>query len=169
MITDRIDAITLVQDFRATLPAPKSVKIELTGRCNYRCLSGDTLVDTIYGRIPIKELSERFSTVPVYTYKDGEVFISDAINIRKYGENEALVRVHFDDDTSIDCTPDHQFMQFRSLGNAEGTREWAVEAQHLEPMSSVRAYRENVTGGGYVAICWAGNSGANGRASSWIT
>jgi len=39
LITDRIDAITNVSDkYRsAILPAPKSVKIELTGRCNYRC------------------------------------------------------------------------------------------------------------------------------------
>lgn len=38
-ITDRIDAVTLIPErFRAAkLPAPKSVKIELTGRCNYRC------------------------------------------------------------------------------------------------------------------------------------
>ena len=39
MITDRIDNITLIPDeyMKAHLPAPKSVKIELTGRCNYRC------------------------------------------------------------------------------------------------------------------------------------
>ena len=39
MITDRIDAITNVSEqYRhRILPAPKSVKIELTGRCNYRC------------------------------------------------------------------------------------------------------------------------------------
>ena len=38
-ITERIDAITLVGSdrFTAAPPAPKSVKIELTGRCNYRC------------------------------------------------------------------------------------------------------------------------------------
>jgi radical SAM protein with 4Fe4S-binding SPASM domain len=38
-ITQRIDAVTLVQKdrFMAAPPAPKSVKIELTGRCNYRC------------------------------------------------------------------------------------------------------------------------------------
>lgn len=38
-ITKRIDAITLVtaDRFQAAPPAPKSVKIELTGRCNYRC------------------------------------------------------------------------------------------------------------------------------------
>jgi len=37
MITDRIDSITKVEDFRSILPAPKSVKIELTNKCNYRC------------------------------------------------------------------------------------------------------------------------------------
>lgn len=39
MITERIDAITAIRpDYRGTvLPAPRSVKIELTGRCNYAC------------------------------------------------------------------------------------------------------------------------------------
>jgi radical SAM protein with 4Fe4S-binding SPASM domain len=39
MITDRIDKITLIPPNRMQtfLPPPKSVKIELTGRCNYRC------------------------------------------------------------------------------------------------------------------------------------
>jgi MoaA/NifB/PqqE/SkfB family radical SAM enzyme len=38
-IEERIDAITLVTpDYQSpTPPCPKSVKIELTGRCNYRC------------------------------------------------------------------------------------------------------------------------------------
>ena len=37
MITDRIDSITQIKVFSSILPAPKSVKIELSGRCNYRC------------------------------------------------------------------------------------------------------------------------------------
>ena len=37
MITDRIDSITKIKNYSAILPAPKSVKIELSGRCNYRC------------------------------------------------------------------------------------------------------------------------------------
>lgn len=38
-ITHRIDSITRIPEaYRATvIPPPKSVKIELTGRCNYRC------------------------------------------------------------------------------------------------------------------------------------
>lgn len=39
MITDRIDAVTRIpaSHMRQNPPAPKSVKIELTGRCNYAC------------------------------------------------------------------------------------------------------------------------------------
>ena len=39
MITDRIDRITgLADEYRhTTLPAPKAVKIELTGKCNFSC------------------------------------------------------------------------------------------------------------------------------------
>ena len=38
-ITTRIDSITAIPQHRLAkvLPAPRSVKIELTGRCNYRC------------------------------------------------------------------------------------------------------------------------------------
>jgi radical SAM protein with 4Fe4S-binding SPASM domain len=38
-ITDRIDAITKIpHEYRAAyIPAPRSVKIEITGRCNFRC------------------------------------------------------------------------------------------------------------------------------------
>lgn len=39
MITNRIDAITKISTeyLKTVIPAPKSVKIELVGRCNYRC------------------------------------------------------------------------------------------------------------------------------------
>lgn len=154
-ITERIDAIThLPADrYATTLAAPKSLKIELTARCNYSCLRGDMPVDTIYGPIPIRELADNFDTVPVYTYKDGEVFISDAVDIRKYGENDELVRVHFDDGTHIDCTPDHRFLLFRSRGATPGCEEWAEEARNLKPGDRLRAYRENETGAGYITIC----------------
>lgn len=39
MITERIDAVTRIPEafLNAQLPAPKSVKIEISPRCNYRC------------------------------------------------------------------------------------------------------------------------------------
>ena len=39
VITERIDNITRIppEYQKAVLPAPKSVKIEISPRCNYRC------------------------------------------------------------------------------------------------------------------------------------
>ena len=39
VITDRIDAVTRIppEYLKAAAPAPKSVKIEISPRCNYRC------------------------------------------------------------------------------------------------------------------------------------
>jgi len=37
MIVDRIDAVTKITHRQSYLPAPKSVKIELSPRCNYKC------------------------------------------------------------------------------------------------------------------------------------
>ena len=39
MITNRIDAITKISEkwLGEVLPAPRSVKIEITANCNYRC------------------------------------------------------------------------------------------------------------------------------------
>lgn len=120
--------------------------------CPYACLRGDTLVNTIYGKISIKELAETRKTVPVYTYKDGQVFIADAINIMKTRINSELVRVHFDDGTHIDCTPDHKFLQFKWGGKNPGTDEWMVEARHLPLRAHVRAMRfETSTGRRIVA------------------
>lgn len=156
-ITSRIDAITgIPENYRHPIvPAPRSVKIEITANCNYKCLRGDTLVDTIHGRIPIKELAEKYQTIPVYTYKDGEVFIADAINIRKTGSNQTIIRVSFDDGSHIDCTPDHRFLEFTVGGPGGQTREWQSEARDLNPGSRVRAYRENKVGtDSRIAICW---------------
>lgn len=50
-VTDKIDAVTGISEDRKNNrpPCPRSVKIELTGRCNFRCAfcaSGDKLRDT---------------------------------------------------------------------------------------------------------------------------
>jgi radical SAM superfamily enzyme YgiQ (UPF0313 family) len=125
--------------------------------CPYNCLRGDTLVNTVYGDIPISELAynwDHSKPLPVYTYKDGEVFISNAYNVRKTGENKELVRVNFDDGSHIDCTQDHRFLQFK-WGNQhlEGD-EWEVQAGSLKPGAHVRALRTELAGAGYAYITW---------------
>jgi len=128
--------------------------------CPFKCLSGDTPVNTIYGNIPIKELAEKYGDngVPVYTYdpETMDAFISDSINIRKYG-TEKLVRVHFDDGTHIDCTPDHKFLQFK-VGANQPMEQWECEARDLKEKSRVRALRMETTKQGYIDVLWARRS-----------
>ncbi len=130
--------------------------------CPYKCLAGDTLINTIYGDIPIKELAEKYgdSGVPVYTYdpETREAFIADTTNIRKYGEGEKLVRVHFDDGTHIDCTPDHKFMQFKWGNGKSPGKQWACEAQNLPAGAHVRAIKFHKHEVGYVYASWARRS-----------
>lgn len=134
--------------------------ITTTFNCPYKCLAGDTLVDTMYGQFAIKDLAEKYgeSGIPVYTYdpQNRRAFIADAIAIRKYGANEKLVRVHFDDGSHIDCTPDHKFLQFKSTrGRGPGNNliQWETEAQNLRPGSRLRALRfEDQLA--YTYVCW---------------
>lgn len=53
-ITKRIDNITLVREHKSVLPAPKAVKIELSGRCNYRC---SFCALTMRGQQPTKDIN----------------------------------------------------------------------------------------------------------------
>jgi radical SAM superfamily enzyme YgiQ (UPF0313 family) len=113
--------------------------------CPYKCLAGDTLVDTIHGPLPIKEIAEEFGDVgvPIYTYDPikRRVFIDQAVRVRRYGRNERLVRVRFDDGTHIDCTPDHKFLQFRWGNRKSLGSQWECEAKDLVSGAHVRAMR----------------------------
>lgn len=127
--------------------------------CPYRCLEGNVKVNTIYGNIPIKTLAECFGDagVPIYTYDpaSGRAFIADGVKIRKYGNKEQLVRVHFDDGSHIDCTPDHRFLQFKWSNGRSNSSEWECEAQHLAPGSHVRALRTEQHLLGRYYISWS--------------
>lgn len=126
--------------------------------CPYKCLAGDAEVNTIYGKFPIRALAECFGDrgVPVYTYDPltRRVSISDAVNIRRYGQGERLVRVRFDDGTHLDCTPDHKFLQFKwGNGKSEGAQ-WECEAKDLVPGAHVRAIRLERHPTGRIVVAW---------------
>lgn len=75
-----------------------------------RCLSGDTLINTLGGFAPLKTLVGTRpyvyacdpTTRKVHVVQADSVFVSDT--------DREMVRVHLDDDRHIDCTPDHRFM-----------------------------------------------------------
>ena len=125
--------------------------------CPFSCLRGNTVVNTIYGDIPIAELADKYDTIPVYTYKNGEVFIAEAKNIRKIKTNENLVRVRFDDGSYIDCTPDHKFLTFKwGNGRADSKKsvETPIEAQNLSAGNHIRAIRMEIDVNGRAVIRW---------------
>lgn len=128
--------------------------------CPFKCLAGDTPINTINGMVPIRDLVEQGITeIPVFTYLPSEkrAKISLARRIAKYGRDK-LVRVHFDDGTHIDTTPDHKFLAFKWGNQFVGEREWEVEAQHLEPGTHLRAIKESLTGpkrSRYIEVGWS--------------
>jgi ribonucleotide reductase alpha subunit len=77
------------------------------------CFSGDTLIAVADGRnaVAIKQLAEEGKDIPVYSLnKDGMVEIKIGRNPRVTGYNNKLIRVHLDDGSYLDVTPDHNFI-----------------------------------------------------------
>jgi len=74
------------------------------------CLTGDSMIITDNGEIPIKELVDKYKDVKVLTYniktkeKEWEK-ITDAFKTK---ENADIIKVEFDDGTNLELTPDHK-------------------------------------------------------------
>ena len=105
-------------DYYAAIRWPTSKNTDrcmpiLSGRgCKWKCLHGETLINTIDGMKPIKELVGKKIKVLTYDKEKDEILFASAINIIKTQKNAQLVRVSFNDGTHIDCTPDHKFKKF---------------------------------------------------------
>ena len=123
--------------------------------CPYKCLAGDTPVNTVEGMVPIRDLVGR-TDVGVFTYdrSTGRAKVSTPRVIRQTGQGERLVRVHFDDGSHIDCTPDHRFVTFKWGNQFTAEREWLVEAKDLKPGARVRALKQ-YKAGQYLDTVWA--------------
>jgi len=132
----------------------RMIHVELDRGCPFQCLEGEALINTIDGMIPIKNLVGKKIKVLTYNSENNEVLFVDAIHIRKTNKNVQLVRVHFDDNTFIDCTPDHRFKKFINGNQFVDVRENIIEAQDLKPKDSVRAVKYSIDIGGYNIISW---------------
>lgn len=89
-----------------------------------KCFTGDTLVCLSDGTsVPIKSLEGK-EEFYVYSYDtdNKKVVIGKGYDCRKIEEKSNLVRVTFDNKSSVRCTPDHNFLM------KDGTYK---EAQHL--------------------------------------
>lgn len=80
-----------------------------------RCLVGSTKVRLLDGRVlTLKEIDEEVGykgKVWVYACSsDGRIYPAEATNLGVTRPNAELVRVHLDNGSYIDCTPDHPFM-----------------------------------------------------------
>lgn len=84
------------------------------------CLVGETMIDTVSGKIPIKQLVGR-ENFHVWSWKNNNPFPAKVKKVFKTRENADIVRVHlwrktndgdgmFYEKTFIDCTPDHLFL-----------------------------------------------------------
>jgi len=75
-----------------------------------RCLDGETLINTINGKIKIKDLVGQQPYVYSCDPNTREIHITKAKRIFVSDTNRKMVRVWFDNDDFVDCTPDHRFM-----------------------------------------------------------
>lgn len=111
------------------------------------CVTGDTLIQTVEGEIPIKDL---VGTTPfVYCMdSDGKLTIRKAIKVWKTRENAELVEVISGKGRLI-CTPDHRIYTTN--------RGW-VEAINLQKGDKIKGLNRQTTGHKY---CSVGLSGTN--------
>lgn len=137
-----------IKDYYQEIEGRPSTPIIASRGCPYKCLSGNTLVNTIDGKIPIKNLVGKIGVrVLTRDKKTGTPLFAPVSTIAKTGINKKLVRVLFDNGEFIDCTPDHRFKGFNNGNQFSSTKEYDVEAQNLQVNSSVRAiHYEDLSG-----------------------
>jgi radical SAM superfamily enzyme YgiQ (UPF0313 family) len=129
-----------IDKFLTSEGVPKGLhRVYCSRGCPGVCLTGETIIHTLDGDIKIRDLVGKTVKVLTRDPSTQEPIYANAINIRKTRENAELVRVHFTDNTFIDCTPEHKFKVFKSKNQYIKEREWDVEAKDLVPKQQVRA------------------------------
>jgi ribonucleoside-diphosphate reductase alpha chain len=75
-----------------------------------RCLSGDTVIHTLHGKKTIRELVGTRPYVYACDPLERRVHVVQADAVFVSDHHRQMVRVWFDNDEYLDCTPDHQFL-----------------------------------------------------------
>lgn len=89
------------------------IKIKTTNPC----FSGDTLIHTTKGNIPIQNLVGKETEIYSFTGEiDNKVVKTKMINIRKTGEKKEVWELTLNNGKKIKCTPDHEFFLRSNYG-----------------------------------------------------
>ena len=71
------------------------------------CLTGDTLVCTTKGQMPIEKLVDTTGFLWCYDTENNITAVSKYCNVRKTRENAKILHIEFDNGNYLDCTDDH--------------------------------------------------------------
>jgi len=96
------------EDFNDTKEIVKSMTRKGAMMGVLSCVSGDTLISTIDGLIPIKQLVGK-NPLLYCTGKDRNIYVRRANKVWKTGKRKTL-KILLDNDTHLICTPDHRIM-----------------------------------------------------------
>ena len=94
---------------------------------NDHCLTGDTVVNTIFGGRNIKDLVGKFGFVWSYDEKRKKKCIRPFFGVKKTRENQPILKITLENGKVVRCTPDHRIL----------TDSGWIEAKHLTQSSKI--------------------------------
>ena len=77
---------------------------------NSFCLSGETKIKTINDDITIEELCKRFNNGEKFQVIGYDSNVSNITNVKQTGEVTDTIKIWFDDENFVECTPNHLFV-----------------------------------------------------------
>ena len=111
------------------------------------CLSGDTLVQTPFGNVPIKDLKEG-DLVFSYNLDSRKVEIDKIMNSGMTSASRKVMKITFDTNQEVVCTPDHLFA-VRSQADNLGELIKFVPASDLAVGNRIKSNYLEYSDGGY--------------------
>ena len=94
---------------------------------NDHCLTGDTVVNTIWGGRKIKDLVGKFGFVWSYDEKRKKKCIRPFFGVKKTRENQPILKITLENGKVVRCTPDHRIL----------TDSGWIEAKYLTQSSKI--------------------------------
>lgn len=94
---------------------------------NDHCITGDTVVNTIFGGRNIKDLVGKFGFVWSYDEKRKKKCIRPFFRVKKTRENQPILKITLENGKVVRCTPDHRIL----------TEKGWIEAKHLTQSSKI--------------------------------